>query len=64
MDIRETKYKNTVEYVMSCINCTVRHIYCKTDLMKKNEMGRVLGRMGEMSIASAVLYTKPLREHT
>jgi len=49
---------------MSCINCTVRHIYHKTDLMKKHEMGRDLGRMGEMSIASAVLDTKPLREHT
>jgi hypothetical protein len=26
--------------------------------MKKNEMGRDLGRMGEMSIASTILYTK------
>jgi len=33
-------------------------MYYETDLMKKNEMGRDVGRMREMSIASTILYIK------
>lgn len=64
MDIRETKYKNTVEYVMSCINCTVRHIYIIRPVSCKRTICAGIWDAWERRVLQVPFYTQNHYENT